>query len=730
MTNILDNLAGSVGWLLDASGKDDLLGSCFLVTERVVITCAHPLTAYADFPEFLRVYFPATDQAWMVGQIVFHPDFDRWSAKRVMTEGTVFPVSDYFARQQNLAALKLSDRPKTMSPESSKRLQDAIAFTPPSNEGIVSGSASETELSSIVQTLMTAGKVGTVTLCDKRKRPVARLFLDNGNITHARYRNSINEEAICRLICSKFQGHFFFQPEYDAAWRNFRPLNRTTGMVLIEAYRRLDEQNRMIEELGCDPTVYKSENKQEVIERLMATSEFDTLQVFQSISDGVSVSRLLRASDVDGCILLSKIADLATRNFIQLLAEVPQRTLANATEPLSVDPYADLQPGTEVLCLSIDPVAANAVTEVGRVIQCEESHVVFDIATVPEALGAPLLLDGAVIGIHGGSIPPAQHEPELWTGHHIFTLSRSVYTCLEIPVPPRPEQRSHLDLSPVEQPVEEAQPVSPTGGRRMAKTVETTFEAAAVIEASGDANMKCVYCGWPNHPSDTLCSFCGKQLVRNQAQRWLFDKVSAVLQPLSTLTQKKVTPRFADVEITCAKVGSDKWSKVQPGQALSGGDLLKFQIKPTQDTFVYVLYARKTADGQNRTDVLYPLAAYDNVLISKGASLHLPVRDHANPNNPHSRSTSTKIMLSGLPIQRNAGEDKLIIFFCESPAHFLDDVSHAGEITELCTMMADDGPLSTLEMPESAFVEEATNDVNHPSRNNLLNILIYSIQHR
>lgn len=728
MADILDNLAGSVGWLIDATAKDDVLGSCFLVSDRVVITCAHPLTPYADFPEFLRVYFPATDQAWAIGQVVFHPDFDRWSAKRIMTEGTVFPVSDYFARQQNVAALKLSDRPKTMSPESSKRLQDAIAFTAATGEGIVSGSASETELSSIIQTLTTARSVGTITLCDKRKRPVARLFLDKGNITHARYRNSINEEAICRLICSKFQGHFFYQPEYDPPWRNFRPLNRNTGMVLIEAYRRLDEQNRMLDELGCDPSIYKAENRQEVIQRLMATSEFDTLQVFQSISDGVHVSRMLRASNVDGCILLAKIADLATRNFIQLLAEVPQRAIANASVPLTIDPYPEIQPGSDVYCLSIDPHAANAVTEVGKVIHCEESHVLYDIATVPEALGAPLLLDGLVIGIHGGGLPPAPNEQDLWTGHHIFTASRSVYTCLDIPMPPRPEP-ARQEPPALVQPVEEAIPVSPTG-RRMAKTVETTFEAAAIIEASGDAKMKCVYCGWPNHPSDTLCSFCGKQLVRNQAQRWLFDKVSAVLQPLSTLTHKKATPRFAEVEITCAKVGSDRWAKIQPGHVLAGGDLLKFQIKPAQDSYVYVLYAREPQDGQARTDVLYPLAAYDNEVIARGAALNLPIRDHATPNNPHSRSTSTKIMLSGLPIQRTAGSDKLIIIVSEGKAHFLDNVSRASEIADLCTAMADEGPVATLEMPESAFVEEATNDVNHPSRNNLLNILIYSIQHK
>ena len=430
--NSIFNFVGSIGWVLDRTGEDEqILGSVWLAGDRQAAASAIPLIPYAETPEALIIRFPCSRTVWGVREVEFHPGCDRWMAKRALAQTSFYPPKALANQQHNLAILRITPGLPPLDDASMQRIQKQLSKSLPQEESGFSGKATSIELTSIIQTLVNARRQGTIVICDRRKRPIARIFCQEGRISHARYGDLLNEEAIYRLMCSSFNGYFFFQGEKPPEWVDFPTMEKSTAAALMGAYRRLEEKDSILANIGGETVlVYKAAEEPGLVNGQEVQP--DTKLVWKYLYNGMPVSRLLKVCDLDGSQVMAGVQELLTGGFITLVPAEAPAPFSTAVTPLPINIQVPLAPGQDIYAISLDPLYGPYFAP-GKILGPRQSndpwHQIHDIALPEDALGSPIFRGSEVVGVYCGGLVPGKYDPPEFAHGQQLLWAESVISC-------------------------------------------------------------------------------------------------------------------------------------------------------------------------------------------------------------------------------------------------------------------------------------------------------------
>jgi len=657
--NSIWNFAGSVGWLIDRAHDDQeqVLGTVWLAGSRAAVTCALTVVPYEEIYNALIVRFPLTNEAYSVRDVEFHPGFDRWFAKRALAKASFYPPPILSSQQQNLAMLQLGDQIRQLDEREISRINQQLARVITLGEAGFSGRASNVELTGILQTLVNARREGTIVICDPRKRPIARMFCEDGRIAYARYHDSTNELAVFRLICSYFNGYFYFQPESLPEWADFAPMTKPAASLLMEAYRRLEEMTQVVEAIGgTDAVLHKSKHEPNFQNMPYEVKE-DAKAVWAYIHDGMPLLRLLKVCNLDGYVVTRVVQELVTYGHLSVYSGYETPALASYSQPLPMAAQAPLSPGDEIAALAMDPETSMPFVAAGKILRARHRgdpwHQVHTIALYDESLGCPIFnKEGAVVGMYCGNLMPEQNEPAEFAYAQQMLWVASVNTCLQ--------------QLPSGQPVQVPR----------STTTTTTTGENVVIEIEDDELTLS-----PEPPKAKPAVEVVPQEEPKHAIPSLLGSLSAVFQPFSRRNHSQ--PTWFEIELSKAECGSVQWSRATNATAFRTGDLMRLQIKPLKDCCLYAIYQ---PGSTKQFELLYPDIQHLQEVHAANSTLVIPSKqgDHAMTN----RTSSGRYSLLGLPITgAPGGTDSLLLIGSHAPLSLLGNKLNWQLIFTKCMIM-------------------------------------------
>jgi len=705
--NTGQEVLGSIGLLIDRLNQQ-VLGTVWLADNSKAITCAHITVPYTNFPEALQVNFPATGITCGVKEIDFHPDFDRWMAKRFAGQSQLFPAFELIAQAQNVASLKLVNSLKQLDRDSLPRLNAALVLPPPQGETVVSGQAGRLELTSVLQTLVNARNFGTLVLLDDRNRIIARLFLEDGKLTHAQFRNSRNEEAIYRLITSsefdKFPFYFTPQTQTEAQWCNFPPIEKNTTFLLMEAYRRMEELNQMIEQAGglSMVAVRRAEN----INFDLLPEDWRPLSayIWNCVNPEMSLGCLTRSLSIDAYSAIGALQVLCGSG--QIALETRQPATAGASLPLEMATDSHLSAGDDVYALGIDPRTNLPVIMRGFIVeefwQGLDQHQVSSISLPLELAGAPLVKDGAVVGIHCGPlVQEIGHYGEGFEPQLMVTV-QVAQTCLGLQTP---QNIAHSGAYP---------PVK-----------ETAVTTANVSPSPAEQTMETDRYGGASSGSHSAVHARMETRELNapmQAFTSIFGSIKGAVDGF-----KKAPPpppgQFLQAQLLRQAISSNKFSKVPDNAEFQSGDMVRFEVKAFEDCFFYVLV--KSASTTQAPRLIYPASREEDLKISKGGMVTVPERNIA-------RGGQGKQSLAGLMIPNIQGHEEVFMLASRNSLIEVFNVANVEQtvIDNLIGICADVNHGAAITRPAGAVFHGVISETQVFDPMEKINVLVLRLSHQ
>lgn len=623
--------AGSVGVLIDrTSSHDEVIGSCWLIDQDKVATCAHNVILFAENLEAIKIRFPASGEERGVSRALFHPRFSRAATAQMAHQA----MTDYLPTvplQKNNAVVLVTT--PTLPDLSNSSIATVIArLTAPAQslEQGMGGSLSELDLAMVLQTITNARKEGILVITDDRNRTLARLFCQDGKVLHAQYDTLLNETALFQIVESQIDGNFHFRSAKNPDWLHRRPINRSTEMLLLESHRRIDEITKLKEELGGDEglwlRIYPNLNTE-----AFNPEEAERARALWPVLDGSTpANQLWRLCGLDDYSVFQGLVDL--RRSMQIDDQLRFKPQFNH-KPLSI-PCAvqvPLKPYDEIESLIVDQYSGRPLVRKGSLLgslrEQDPHHLVHNLVLPPEAAGSPMFKDGQVIGMHCGSLPP---DPDTSDGTHLQQMLwvDVVLQCLA--QAGEPELVRKLSQSSLDLPKLEAGATPPTPGCREV------------------ARVNCPKCGASHLESSRFCKTCGQKLILEfevKKKSAGFINPTLVLIGLiavvaaATLAMFAAAPRANFISSEYVTKPALPWavisgkyndptkhaitySVMKPGQVLHRGQTFYGRIDVNEPSYVYVLLLGSSGSGATR---LWPAAGAADELLPPSSIFTVPV---------------------------------------------------------------------------------------------------------
>lgn len=651
---------GSLGWLVDRTNQQ-VLGTVWLADNSQAISCAHLVVPYASFPEALQVSFPATGIACGVKDMEFHPDFDRWMAKRIVSQSGMVPSYDLISQHQNVVALKLTNVLKPLDRDLMGRVNAALILPVPSQENtLVSGQAGRIELTSVLQTLVNARNYGTLVLTNDRNQTVARMFLEDGKLTHAQFRNSRNEDAIYRLITSEIERFpFHFLPQSEASWCNFPPMVKSTTFLLMEAYRRMEEQSQLVQQLGGLNAVAVRVSEQLNFDLLPEEWRPLSAYIWNCINPEMSLGSLTRSLSLDGYSVLGSVQTLLSSG--QIAIEQREAALASSSLPLVMSVESHLTNGDDVYALGIDPYSYQPVLMRAYIIeefwQGLEHHMVSSASLPLELAGAPLVKDGAVVGIHCG--PLVQEFGVYGDGFEpqLFISVSSAFTCLGLHLP-KPGLSGSFPTVPDSE-------VTFATESSTALSAVNAASSAKVAQSNSNPDLRAT------GSSDSHSAMRSKSSMETREIAAPLQKFSSLFGSIKGAVDnfKKVPPppagQFLQAQMLRQTISSNKFVKTPDKTEFLTGDFVRFEVKTFEDCYIYMVAKPSTSQPPK---LHFPYTYDEDQKIEKGMSITIPekVIERAGGNHA-SHSGSGKHTTAGVFIPSSPGKEDVYLIASRKP---------------------------------------------------------------
>lgn len=659
MTTAYDNALGAVGWLIAQYGEHhEVLGSAWLIRNRVAITCAHILIPYLDFPEALRVGFPLSSQVFGVKEIKVHSSYDPWLAKRNYANVKLFPPLSLANQPNNLAALMLSDSIQNIRSDDAARIAKALSRPEPAEAGgAISGRTTIDQLPSIVQNLLNAVNHGTLTLTDMKNLPFARFYIKDMHVSQIEYENLRNERALNKLITTETaEFKFFFVQDYNPEWVNFEPMSTSTADALADAKQRYQLKTQLLDELGGADLLVKQKGNDLTLDGLAPEKQPPVACAWTHLTNPISLGRLVRSCRFDGSELLASVQYLAQTGQILQTKMAPPAVQASVLEPPKTN---SIQQGSRVNSLSIDIDSGQCLQDFGYILDPMPSkgdgYFVHSIGLPDLAIGSPIMADGEVVGIHSGLLVEGSEPYIDWIHPGLMIPVEAVYQCIE-----RGPERS----------TGEAQAVEVEGPSAQMDNVFGTDTSVDIDQFSEE----------PAPPPASLRDTMSGSITRSgnfekrpgpggtgapepvQKKSGFFDSLKGMLKGKETRTDS--------IEIALLRQGldSERFEEIKMTDTVRQGDLVRIRVKAILNCYIVVVCKIRN-DWVGR--LVYPeLDAPDEQLV-KGHLVEVP-QVFADVT-----VQGRKKVFNGIPVHASDGIDEVIIITADQPLPVTEDDAEA-----------------------------------------------------
>lgn len=691
------DFAGSVGWLIDRTlNEREILGTVWVTADNTVTTCAHLVLPYFDFLDALVVELPALGQRFSIRETLFHPDFDRWQAKRELTQDTLHPNMTLALQENNVVVLRLGPPPRPIDQNTLAKANNFLSLpAPEGDEAMVAGHASRTELITHIQTLTNARYVGTLNICDVRNRPLARLFCNDRKLTHARFRDAFNEDAVYRLLTDPGDSYrFYFRSEGAPDWVKFEPIDRQTAAIMMEACRRVEDYNRILSEFGGDRKLVAPKAQSLTMDLIPEELLTNCITVWQSVTSPVPIRRVLRACNLDGYSVMQALSDLLHTNHLTIVDEVPEPSVANSSPPLMMSPKRDFNVGDQIWALTIDPDSMRATFESGSALGIRRAgdpwRQIHSIALPPEAAGAPIIMDGKVVGIQCGLVRENLDQNDLFSTLHQFLRVNAVYPCIGVSEEEATQRPELLATGP-----------STTHTGLAAQAQAQAAQAAAASAPSAVSSREKF-----TSSNYEMPVFDASESVKTKTGDLKF---SALFKPMSAVI-KSVVPgkksagnEWMEFEFLRQELSSDRFSKVGPANMFRSGDLVRIGIKVLQDGFLTVL--GKSCAAQMAVTV-FPEQVKDERFMRAGEIVVVPEKPLA---------FGGKLMAPGLSMAPLQGTDMVLFISSRTPLRRMWETTTPPEVFEgLNDMLSQEADFQCISVPLTE--DKRSNEILYVSR--------------
>jgi hypothetical protein len=428
-TTSLKALADSTALIYDrAITPERVVGQAWLISKGRVATTASAVANYSEAPWALVVKFPHPDVTYGVRTIQVHPDFNKREARDhylSQAYGTPTPVSF----DNDIATLALESDLTPPPPEKIAELNRALSVPFEISPRDMSGSMRPGDLPSILQSAITTGRSGLLTMVDVRNIPFARIGLRQARITKVEYNGLYNEVGLCELLYRKPTGNFAFQPTEEYKWpSDLHELSTTAEQIVAEGVRRADELPKVIEMLGGLETRFDKATKYADFSTIKQHERWVAERLWEVFDGYLPLSKVAERISADTYSTVKMIWEFANMGLI-----TPSQAKAfhsnGQVGPMLV-PAQDLELSVwdDLTGFFLDPISGNPVQVKGNLYGpskvLNNKTLLHTVSLPPAVLTAAILKDSKLVGLYSGpyvvkggaNAPPMGLNKMTWIG--------------------------------------------------------------------------------------------------------------------------------------------------------------------------------------------------------------------------------------------------------------------------------------------------------------------------
>ena len=423
----LQALADSTCLIYDrAVTPEKVVGQAWLISKARVVTLASSVANYVEAPWALTIRFPHPDITYGVRTITLHPDFNKREARDyylAQAQGPIVPP----IFENDIATVALESDLSPPAPERLSELNRALSIPFEISPQDMSGSMRPGDVPAILQSALSTGRSGLISMVDSRNIPFARIALRQARIVRASFNNLYNEVAICELLWRKQGGNFAFQP-IDARWPADIPeIGTPTDQILAESARRADELPRIIENLGGPEARFAKATKLADFSSINPNERWVAERLWEALDGYLPLHKVADRVGTDTYSCMKLIWDFATMGLINSNGSKAFHGSGQLGPMLVPAQDLDISTWDPLTAFYLDPVSGgpNAMQGnfFGSAHLLNTKTLLHNIALPAGAQPAAILKEGKLIGIHTGNYairvpnaPPFALQRMMWIG--------------------------------------------------------------------------------------------------------------------------------------------------------------------------------------------------------------------------------------------------------------------------------------------------------------------------
>lgn len=424
----LQAIADSTGLIYDrAMQPEKVVGQAWLISRGRVVTLASSVSNYAEAPWALLIKFPHPNLSYAVRTVTLHPDFNRREARDYYLAQASGPLPPAMF-ENDIATLALDSDLTPPEPEKVQEVNRALALPFEISSQDMSGSMRGGDFAQILQSAISTGRSGLLTIVDQRHMPFARISIRQARVARAHFELLQNEIALCELLWRRPPGYFAFRPVDNYPWPADVPEMVTPlDAVFAEANRRAEELPRVIEMLGGPDTRFQKVTKLADFSSIQPSDRWVAERLWELLDGFTPLGKLAERAGTDTYTTIKMIWDFANMGLINV-NQSPLFHCSGQIGPLLV-PAQELELTTwdQLTAAYLDPVSGGIGSATGNFFGAQ--HVInnkslLHTVPVPPSTGAAAVFkDGKLVGLHSGpanlrgaNLPPIALQRMMWIG--------------------------------------------------------------------------------------------------------------------------------------------------------------------------------------------------------------------------------------------------------------------------------------------------------------------------
>ena len=366
----------------------------------MVVSVASILAPYRYSPDALKIIIQ-TGSEYSVSSITMHNFFD----KALINPLTGAPAPPATEQAFDCCFLNLNDKKLEKLPSDEiEALSSSLRYPLIFDQEGFRGTLLDIDLPLVLQTLNNAQRDGILYLCDDLMRPLAQIFCLKGRIVSATYQNLWNEMAIYQIIQKNLVTKFAFYPtKNQGTWPNAL-VNKPSETILLEAYRRLDELERIRSGLAVSLIAFGRTKPQCDSSRLSAEVKPFAQEIFQALDQITPADDLWMMLRCDDYIIYRTLFELSRSGQISALSSnSSSANIERNAHHLQGLSKANLDPQSSITNISIEPASMQMKEKTGAISSERNLQTGFfdhNINLPRSAAGTPILQSNEIVGMH------------------------------------------------------------------------------------------------------------------------------------------------------------------------------------------------------------------------------------------------------------------------------------------------------------------------------------------